>query len=288
MGLQFGRTVGVALEIGTIGIAFAEQHMHDAAGEGTVGAGAQDDFDIGLLHGVIVVDVDSRDPGAAFLARTAGVGHHVDLGIHRICAPDDDQVGDPHFARIDAGNPPGADGESDACDVGAYCGIEPGVFLDMGESVDAVAHDNAHRPGIIMRPHQLRAETSLRRVEPRRDLVKRLVPRNPRELTRPLRSRAAMRIDQPIRMVDAFGVPADLGADHTRGIGLQLGTAYPPDRGIVDHLDVQRAGRWAIMWTGGMPDLDLGALVHGGMNSIKSAGLRDQICPPNRARSHVE
>lgn len=42
--------------------AFAEQHGHDTARERAVGAEAWDDLDIGLLHGVVVVDgVDRRD-----------------------------------------------------------------------------------------------------------------------------------------------------------------------------------------------------------------------------------
>ena len=93
--------------------------MHHAAGERAVGAGPQDDLDVGLLHGVVVVDVDGRDLGAAFLAGAHRMRHHVDLGIHRVGAPDHDKVGDAHLARIDAGDLAGADRKSDASDVGA-------------------------------------------------------------------------------------------------------------------------------------------------------------------------
>ena len=119
MRLEFAGAIGVARHIGAIGIAFAEQHMHDAAGKGAVGAGPQDDLDVGLLHGVVVVDVDRRDLGAALLAGAHRVRHHIDLGVDGIGAPDHDEVGDAHLARIDAGDLAGADGKSDAGDIGA-------------------------------------------------------------------------------------------------------------------------------------------------------------------------
>ena len=68
MRLEFVGAVGVSAEIGAVGIAVAEQHMHDAAGERAVGAGPQQDLDVGLLHGVVVVDIDRRDLRAALLA----------------------------------------------------------------------------------------------------------------------------------------------------------------------------------------------------------------------------
>ena len=44
-------------------------------------------------HGVVHVDVDRDDLGAALLAGADRVGHHVDLGVDRIGAPDHHQVG---------------------------------------------------------------------------------------------------------------------------------------------------------------------------------------------------
>ena len=176
MRFEFRRAIGVAREIVAVGKAVAEQHVHDAAGERAVGARPQQDLDVGLLHGVVVVDIDRRDLGAALLARPGGVGHHVDLGRDRVGAPDHDQVGLRHLARIDAGDLAGAGGEAGAGDGRADGAVEARIFLDVGEPVDAVAHHEAHRAGIVIRPHRLRAEVALGRVEPRGDLVERLVP----------------------------------------------------------------------------------------------------------------
>ena len=169
-------TIGVARHVVAVGIAFAEQHMHDAAGKRAVGAGPQDDLDVGLLHGVVVVDIDRRDPGAALFPGAHRVRHHIDLGIHRIGAPDYDQVGDRHLARIDARDLAGAGDKADARDVVANSGVEAGVFLDVREAVDAIAHHQTHSTGIIIRPHRLGAELTFGRIEPRCDLVQRLIP----------------------------------------------------------------------------------------------------------------
>jgi len=105
-----------------------------------------------------------------------GVRHHIDLGVDRIGAPDHHQVGDAHLARIDAGDLAGAGGESHPRDGRTDGAVEPGIFLDMGEAVDAVAHHQTHGAGVIIRPHRLGAELALGLIEPRRDLVQRIVP----------------------------------------------------------------------------------------------------------------
>ncbi len=248
--------------------------MHDAAGESAVGAGPQQYLDVGLLHGVVVVDVDRRDLRAAFLARAHRMRHHVDLGVHGIGAPDHDQVGDAHLARIDAGDLAGADGEPDAGNVGANGRVEAGIFLHMRKAVDAVAHHQPHGAGVVIGPHRLSPELALGGIEAIGDLVERLVPGNPRESAGALWPNAALRIHQPVGVMDALGITGNLGADDAGGIGLLLGAAHPANRGTVDHLDIERAGRRAIMRTGRMPDLDLGLLVHVTIATIKFGGSR--------------
>jgi hypothetical protein len=68
---------------------------------------------------------------------------------------------------------------------------------------------------------------------------------------------------QAVRVMNALGIARDLGADHARGVALQLGTSHSPDGFAFDHLDIEGAGGRAVMRTGGMPDVDLGVLVHG-------------------------
>ena len=266
MRLELAGTVGIFSHVGAIGKTFAEQHMHHAAGERAVGARPQDDLDVGLLHRVVVVDVDRRDARAALLLGARGMGHHVDLGVDGVGAPDHHEIADAHLARIDAGDLAGADGKADAGDVGADGGVEARVFLGVGEAIDAVAHHDAHRAGVVIRPDRLGAELALALIEARGDLVQRLVPGDARELAGAFRSGAAQRIQQPLGMMDALGVARDLGADDAGRIGLLLRAAHPADAAAVEHLDVERAGRRAVVRTGGVTDVDLrrdpGVLVH--------------------------
>ena len=114
MRLEFARRVGVFFKIIPIGLAVTEQAMHHRAGKRAIGPGLDQHRQIGLLHRAIHVDVDRHDLGAALFARAHGVGHHIDLGVHRIGAPDHHQIGFRHFARIDA---------RDAADPGGKAGI---------------------------------------------------------------------------------------------------------------------------------------------------------------------
>ena len=155
----------------------------------------------------------------------------------------------------------------------------------MRKAIDAVAHHESHRAGVVIGPDGLRAEFALGLVETRGDFVQRLVPGNPRELARTLRTGAAHRMEQPVGVMNALGVARDLGADHAGGIGLQLGAADPADRAAVDHLDVERAGRRTIVRTGGVTDIDLGMLVHAfllTLNAVVAEGVIPATHPQNR------
>ena len=67
---------------------------------------------------------------------------------------------------------------------------------------------------------------------------------------------------EPVRVVDALGVARDLGADHARGVAVVLGTMHPAYSAIGEQLDVERAGRGAVVRADRMADLDLGVGVH--------------------------
>ena len=149
--------------------------MHHRAGERRVGAGLHQHREIGLLHGAVHVDVDRDDLGAALLAGAGRVRHHVDLGVDRIGAPDHDQIGLRHLARIGAGDLAGAGGKADVGAVDADGGVEAGVFLGVAQPVDAVAHHQAHGAGVVVRPDRLprRGGARPRGISRRRDRARR-------------------------------------------------------------------------------------------------------------------
>ena len=64
-------------------------------------------------------------------------------------------------------------------------------------------------------------------------------------------------------MVHALGVAGHLGADDAGRVAVVLRPVHAADPAVGEQLDVERAGRGAIVRTDRMADLDLGVDVHG-------------------------
>ena len=253
MRFELARRIGVLVEIGPVGEAVAEQAMHHRAGERGVGAGLHQHRQVGLLHRAVHVDVDGRDLRAALLAGAARVGHHVDLRVHRVGAPDHDQVRLRHLARIDAGDLAAAGREARIGRVDADRRVIAGILLHVAQAVHAVAHHEAHRAGVIVRPHALGAVAPLGRVELLGDEIERVVPRDALEAAGPLRADAAQRMQETVGMIGALGVARDLGADDAARVVVVLRAAHPADP-AVDDVDLERAGGRAVVRTGRIAD----------------------------------
>ena len=243
-------------------MAVAEEHVHDRAGERPVGAGPHDQGHVGLLHGGVHVDVDGDDLGAALLARAQRVRHDVDLRVHRVGAPDHDAIGRRHLARIGTSELAGAGDVASPGDVGADGRELPRIALDVAQPVDAVAHDEAHGAGVVVWPDALRAAAPFRLEKALGDEIERLVPTDAGEAARSFCADAPERMQQAVGVVDALGVARHLGADHARRVAVVLGPAHAADRASVDDLDLERAGRRAIVRTGGVAPLDARREVH--------------------------
>ena len=263
MGFEPLRVVGVFFQIGPVGEAVAEQHVHDAAGERGVGAGAHDEAEIGLLHCGVLVDVDDDDLRAAFLAGAGGVGHHVDLRHHRVGAPDDDAVGLGDLARIGSGKAAGAHDVAGPGEIGANRVEEAGIVLGVAQPVDGIALHQPHGAGVVVGPDGFGAVPGLGRDQLFRDQVEGGFPT--RLLPAPLALGAGPdeRFRQPVGMVDAFRIARDLGADDAGGVRVVLRAMNAADALAVDDLDVEGAGRRAVVRAGRVADADRGVLVHG-------------------------
>ena len=72
------------------------------------------------------------------------------------------------------------------------------------------------------------------------------------------------RLQQAVGMMDAVGIARDLGADDACRVAVVLGAMHAADAVAVQDLDIERAGRRAIMRTGRMADFDLRVGVHAG------------------------
>src|SRR5207302_826012 len=115
-----------------------------------------------FLDGLDRTAGDARGPlrGARahmLFARAHRMGHHVDLRVDRIGAPDHHAIGFRHLARVGPGELAGAGDEAGPGRIDADGGVKAGIFLHVAKAVDAVAHDEAHRARIIIGPHSLTA-----------------------------------------------------------------------------------------------------------------------------------
>ena len=135
--------------------------------------------------------------------------------------------------------------------VGADGGMKAGIALGVAQPVDAVAHDEAHGAGVVVGPDRLRAVALLGREEFLGDEIERVVPGDRRELARALRRPCAQRMHQPVGMMHALGIARDLGADDAGRVVVVRGAAHAADGVRVEQLDLERAGRGAVVRAGG-------------------------------------
>ncbi len=256
------RVVGVFFEVFPVRQPLAEEHVHDRAGERAVGAGLEDQAHVGLLHRGVVVDVYDDDLRAALLAGAHRMRHHVHLRGDRVGAPDHDAVRFRHLARVRAGQPPGAHDVAGPCEIGADRVEEPRILLGVPQAIDGISLHEPHRAGVEIGPHRLGPVPFLRRDEFLGDEVERGLPTGLLPHPVSLAAGAHQRLEEAVGVMDAFGVARDLGADDAGRVAVVLRAVHPADAVRPEDLDVERAGRRAIVRTGRMADADGGVLVH--------------------------
>jgi hypothetical protein len=136
--------------------------------------------------------------------------------------------------------------------------MKPEYFL----ACRAVAHHIAHRAGIQIWPHGLGTVGLFGMDELFGHAIERLVPRDRNELATALRASSPQRLLQAIGMMHAFRITRDLCADHASGIGIVLGAADATDGVVAENLDLERAGRRAIVRTDGREEAGTDGLIH--------------------------
>ncbi len=273
MRLERGWRVGVALEIGAVGEAVAKEDVHDGARERAVRSGPKAQGEIGLPHRLCFVDVDGDDLGAVLLPGSDGVGHHVDLGGDGVGSPDHHAVRLRHLARVGADQLPRSGDVARPGDSDADRAVKAGIALGVGQALDPVAHHEAHRAGVVIRPNALGPKSLFRCKKACRDPVERLVPTDRRELAGAFWPDPHQRLCQAVGVVDALGVARDLGADNPRRVALLGRAANAPDPRAADDLDVKGADRRAVMRADrGFPD-DFAGDVHARLRSRPPADL---------------
>ena len=244
---QLVRRIGVLAQVLPVREAFLEQHVHHRAGKRAVGAGFQREVNVGLRRGAGAIRVHHDQFRAAFPCGHR-VSHHVDLRVDRIAAPDHHEVGvlvdfaHVHTALEARTRHPARVGQRHAD------GREPArIFELVAQEVDPVTLHEAHRAGVVVRPHRLGAVQRGLLLELLGDRVERLFPRDARELFRAFRARALQRMPQAVGVMHALGVAGDLLADHAVRVSVAHRAAHAADGVRVPDLHLERAGAGAVV-----------------------------------------
>src|SRR5207249_8976143 len=90
------------------------------------------------------------------------------------------------------------------------------------------------------------------------NFVERVIPRNRDKRSAPdaFVADKPQRLRQPLRVILAFGVRGDFGADHALRVGLPLGAADSADADAIEPLDRQRTAAWTIMRADAVGDIE--------------------------------
>src|SRR5262249_4765719 len=148
------------------------------------------------------------------------------------------------------GDAPGAGRKARIGGIDADGGVEAGIVLRVAQAIDAVAHHQTHGAGVVIGPDGLGPVPLLGGEEPFRREIKRVVPGDRLPLPGAPVALAAQRLGQTRRMMDALRVARHLGTDDARRV-VVVGSATHAANGMrVENLDLERAGRRAIVGAG--------------------------------------
>ena len=221
------RKIGVTGEKIAIGQPLGQQHVHHRAGQRPVGAGFEREMHVSLRRRRRTVGIDDHQLGTALAPCLLCPVHEVDLRMHRITAPDDDQVRMHDFTRVDttldadAGKPARV-GQRDAEGLAL-----PRPAGQVAEPSQRRALHQPHRAGVVVRPDGLRPVLPDRLLQAFGKQVERVVPREPFKTSVALGADPPQRMQQALGVVDALGVARHLGTDHAVGIRLRRATDTP-------------------------------------------------------------
>ena len=175
------------------------------------------------------------------------MGHHIDLRMHGVGAPDDDAIGFGHLARVHTPQ------RACACDIArpsqrdAEGVVHAGIALGMAQAVDAVTHDKAHSARVVIGPDGLRAIFGLRLQECGGDRFQCFIPADLFKLTGTLGAGTAHGVEKAIRVVDTLSIAGYFFANDARGVAVAHRATHPANGAAIQQFHIQRTGGWAIM-----------------------------------------
>ncbi len=284
MRFNAGIPIGEAREEVPVGQPVAEQNMDRRRRQRAVRAGLEHQMHVGLFGSAGAVRVDHDEFRAPRFPRPGHMGHEIDLGVHRIAAPDDDHVAFQHFQRVDPVTRADAYVPASLGDVHADRVVLPCVALGMAEAMNAVTLHAAHCAGVEIRKHRLGAVALLGLQQALGDFVEGVVPadRSKGVAARAARADAAERLGETVGVMDPLGIARDLRADDARRVAIALAAADLADPVRRHPLNVKRADARTVMWADRLVPIGFGFLAggnvverHGGPPALSPRGQDD-------------
>ena len=206
----------VALDVVAIEPPFAHEHVHHAERERAVGTRQQRDVLVTLFRRQRTVRVDRDQPCAVPLGLLRAAPQ-VQVGRDNVGAPEDDQLRVLELLDVGAVACTERGSERFAARGGADRPIEEARAEFVEEALrHRLALHHAHRARVAVRHDALRID-GCDRTQARRDRFERLVPAYASEASLALATDALQRMEQPVRVIGALEITADLGAECAGG-----------------------------------------------------------------------
>ena len=239
--------IGITPQIVPVRKTFSKQHMHDGAGQRTIGTRTHRQMQIGLFSGAGTVRIDHHQTCAAFFCRHRML-NHIDLRIDRIATPDHDQIcmlcgfQQIHTALAANARHPACVGQRNT-----NGGMPARVLHRMSESLYAIPLHQTHGASIKIRPDGFAAMLCSFFQHRLSGPIQRLFPRDSFPLLTALGAGAHQGVLQSIGMVLTLRIAGHFFADHAGGVGIALRAAHFADAAVIEDLDLQSAGAGAVV-----------------------------------------
>ena len=232
---------------------FADDDVHHGERQRDIAARIDEEVLVAGRAGAIAVRVDGVELRAV-APRFHDERPEVDVGAEDVRAPGEDQLGVAELLGLGAVAHAERLRQSHAAGRGTDGAVEPrGAEAVEEAAVHAAAVEQAHGAGVAVGQDGFGAELVRDRAQAFGDGVERFVPGDALEASRALGAHAALRIEQPLRVIFALEILRHFAAEEAARYGV-VRIAAQTGGMVVLHGDQERAAVRAIQRTHGMTD----------------------------------
>ena len=200
--------------------------MHQSSRQSAICSRSDDDLMVGLFHCAGFININHHDFRATLFTGTNGVGHDIDLRCNWVGSPNDNAIRLRHLTRINTTEPACTNHVARKSGRGANGGMLLRIAQNIAEPVDAIPLNQPHCTSEIVRPNGFSTIFVRGFQKSFCHFIQRVFKGNFLKLTITARTNASIRLCQTVRMVDAFGIAGNFGANNACGIGIFSRTTH--------------------------------------------------------------